>query len=221
MVALALTKSGYEADFSPASLWEIDRFFDEETRKGEPRRWGLLAKETSLRLFSVGAYVGEVVRREAGGEWEADDADEQAELNLALRFPDGRMAWPVQQAVRRMRDGEKEAIVPYAAELGVDAGPRSPSAGGRSARRRARRRAERRSAVAGSRAPGRKLAERGHRVALRSGDKQHRAEPVVRRQRVHEQLEPDRERERLVRLLAAERGEVVLGSPCPRARRRR
>jgi hypothetical protein len=124
MVATALKSSGYEADFTPASLWEVDRFFDEQTRKGGPRRWGLLSKETSLRLFSLGAYVGEVIRRERGGEWEADDGDENAMLNLRLRLPDGTVLWPVQQTVRRMAKGADEAIVPYAADAGLDAGPK-------------------------------------------------------------------------------------------------
>ena len=124
LVAAALTKDGYAADFTPASLWEIDRFFDEQSRNGEPRRWGLLAKDTSLRLFSIGAYVGEVVRREVGGEWEGDDADEQAELNLALRLAGDGLAWPVQRAVARMRNGAEEGIVAYAIELGVEVGPK-------------------------------------------------------------------------------------------------
>ena len=124
MIASALKHSGYEADFTPRSLWELDRFFDEESRKGRPRKWGLLAKDTSLRLFSVGAYLGEVVRRELGGEWEADEGDEDAMLNLRLRLPDGRTVRPVQQAVRRLASGRAEALVPWAAELGLDAGPK-------------------------------------------------------------------------------------------------
>jgi hypothetical protein len=124
LVAAALTKDGYDADFTPASLWEIDRFFDEQTRKGEPRRWGLLARDTSLRLFSIGAYVGEVVRRDVGGEWEGDDADEQPELNLALRLVDDGLVWPVQRAIKRMRNGAEDGIVAYAVALGVDVGPK-------------------------------------------------------------------------------------------------
>jgi hypothetical protein len=122
LVAKALTSDGYEADFTPASLWEIDRFFDEQTRKGGPRRWGLLAKDTSLRLFSLGAYVGEVIRRDVGGEWEGDDDDPQAELNLALRLSDDGLTWPVQRAVKRMRNGAEDGIVAYAVALGVDVG---------------------------------------------------------------------------------------------------
>jgi hypothetical protein len=124
LVAKALTSDGYEADFSPESLWEIDRFFDEQARKGAPRRWGLLAKDTGLRLFSLGAYVGEVVRRDVGGEWEAHDDDAEGELSLALRLPDGGVVWPVQRAVKRMRNGAEDGIVAYAVALGVDAGPK-------------------------------------------------------------------------------------------------
>ena len=122
LVATALEHDGYGADFTPASLWEIDRFFDEQTRKGGPRRWGLLARDTGVRLFSLGAYVGEVIRRETGGEWEGDDGDPEAELSLGLRLPDDSLAWPVQRVIARMRNGSEDAIVPYAAALGVDAG---------------------------------------------------------------------------------------------------
>jgi hypothetical protein len=122
MVAGALESSGYLADFSPQSLWEIDRFFDEQSRKGQPRRWGLLASETSLRLFAIGAYVGEVIRRDVGGDWEGDESDDEPELNIALRLSDGRVLWPVQRAVKRLTGGKGEAIVDYATDAGVDVG---------------------------------------------------------------------------------------------------
>src|SRR5690242_7756972 len=50
----------------------------------------------------------------------------------------------------------------------------------------------------------------GERVHLRAGDQQHRAVPCLADQRVDEQLQADRERERLVRVLAAERHELVV-----------
>ena len=124
LVAAALKHSHYEADFTAQSLWEIDRFFDEQGRKGKPRRFGLLSKETSLRLFGLGAYAGEVIRRELGGQWEADEDDEDAMLNLRLRLPNGVVLHPVQQTVRRLAKGRDEALVAYAAEAGVDAGPK-------------------------------------------------------------------------------------------------
>ena len=81
-----LQSDGYEADFTPASLWEIDRFFDEQTRKGGPRAGGLLAKDTGLRLLDR-RYVGEVIRREVGGEWEG--RRRAGGEHVALRLADG------------------------------------------------------------------------------------------------------------------------------------
>ena len=124
LVATALTSDGYEADFTPASLWEIDRFFDEQTRKGGPRRWGLLAQDTGLRLFSIGGYVGEVIRRDVGGEWESYDADPEARAQRRTRLPDGSIVWPVQRAIERMRNGAEAAIVPYASRSASRSGPK-------------------------------------------------------------------------------------------------
>lgn len=43
-IAGALSSSGYVADFTPASLWEIDRFFDEQTQGGNAKPGGLLSE---------------------------------------------------------------------------------------------------------------------------------------------------------------------------------
>jgi hypothetical protein len=104
-MAAALMSSGYKADFSPASLWQVDLFFEEQSRKGRPRRRGLLAKDLDARLFSLGAYTGEVIRRAAGGEWSGDDEDPNAHLNIAVALPDGRVAHPVQLVARRLANG--------------------------------------------------------------------------------------------------------------------
>ena len=66
-IASALNASGYAADFSAQSLWEIDRFLDDHTAAGKARRGSLLATDTGSRLFALGSYVGEVVRRSVGG----------------------------------------------------------------------------------------------------------------------------------------------------------
>jgi hypothetical protein len=121
-IATALTSSGYRADFSPASLWDIDRFFDEQSDKGRPRRGGLLADETGARLFALGAYTGEVIRRAVGGTWSADDADPEGEINIELQLADGSIVWPVQRVMKRLANGAEDALAPYAAALGVDVG---------------------------------------------------------------------------------------------------
>jgi len=121
-VASALTNSGYAADFSPRSLWEIDRFFEEQSPGGQARPGGLLSEDLGSRIFALGAYTGEVIRRDRGGEWKADENDPEAEINIEVRLADGSVIWPIQRAMKRYSNGGEDAIAPYAAALGVNIG---------------------------------------------------------------------------------------------------
>ena len=112
-IASALSSSGYRADFTLASLSEIDRFFDEHSRDGQPVAGGLLSESTGSRLFALGSYVGEVIRRNAGGEWVGDDSDPKAEINIEFHLPSGVIAWPVQRAMKRLINGSEDGIAPY------------------------------------------------------------------------------------------------------------
>lgn len=136
-IARALTSSGYRADFSAASLWEVDRFFDEQTKNGRPRRLGLLSSDLGTRMFSIGAYVGEVVRRAVGGSWHVDDDDPQSEVDVRLDLPDGSQIWPVQRVTKRLTNGAEDGIAAYGAALGAPVGPRpAPSRRGDASRGR-------------------------------------------------------------------------------------
>jgi hypothetical protein len=123
----ALTESKYQADFSPRSLWEVDRFFDEHTQRGAAKSGGLLSQDLGARLFGLGAYVGEVIRRQKGGHWVGDDKDPQAEINVELRLADGSRCWPVQRVMKRFSLGAAEALAPYGQGLGLDVGPKPGS----------------------------------------------------------------------------------------------
>ena len=105
--------SGYKADFSVASLKEVDRFFDDQAPEGRPKADGLLSQDLGARLFSVGSYVGEVLRRRAGGAWRGDDNDPEAEINIALVLPDGSVLWPVQRVMKRFELGPDESVFVY------------------------------------------------------------------------------------------------------------
>jgi len=112
-IAKALSSSGYKADFSVESLKEIDRFFDDQMLNGAPKPNGLLATQRGSRLFALGAYVGEVIRRSAGGEWIGDDNDPQAEINVALRLKHGTILWPIQRVIKRFNNGSEDGIYAY------------------------------------------------------------------------------------------------------------
>jgi hypothetical protein len=106
-------QSGYQADFSLESLKEVDRFFDDQVLNGKPKTGGLLSQELGARLFAIGAYVGEVIRRHNGGEWQGDDNDPQAEANVALRLKNGATLWPVQRVMKRFENGAEDSIWTY------------------------------------------------------------------------------------------------------------
>ena len=116
-MARALSSSGYRADFSLESLREVDRFLEEQAPGGKPKQGGLSSKDFGNRLFSLGAYVGEVVRRQVGGQWEGDDSDPEAEINVAVRLPSGGMMWPVQRVMKRCEKGDEDSVYAYGVAL--------------------------------------------------------------------------------------------------------
>jgi len=114
-ISKALTSSGYKADFSLNSLKEVDRFFDEQTKDGKAKAGGLLSEKLGQRLFGIGSYVGEVIRRKRDGKWAGNDADPQAEINLSLKLNSGATIWPVQRVMKRMKNGREDSIYAYGA----------------------------------------------------------------------------------------------------------
>jgi len=123
-IAAALQKAGYRADFSVTSFRELDRFFDAEAPGGRARPGGLLSRNVGHHLFCLGAYCGEVVRRQIGGTWSVDEGDPQAEIHVALVLPDGTHIWPVQRVMKRFRDGPSEGLHAYGTAILQEVGKR-------------------------------------------------------------------------------------------------
>jgi hypothetical protein len=116
-IAKALSSSGYRADFSLESLKDVDRFFEEQATDGRPKPGGLLSQQLGSRLFAIGAYVGEVIRRQAGGEWQGDDGDPQAEINVTVQLKTGAVFWPIQRVMKRLKNGPEDGIYAYGIAL--------------------------------------------------------------------------------------------------------
>ncbi|MFE4550908.1 hypothetical protein [Streptomyces sp. NPDC056785] len=125
-IASALNSSGYAADFTPGSLREVERFMAEHSDHGVAAAGGLLATEMGPRLFALGTYVGETVRRTRGGTWAADGDGPAAEMNIALHLQDGSIIWPVQRVVKRFRNGPEDSIAFYGTALGLTDTPTRP-----------------------------------------------------------------------------------------------
>jgi hypothetical protein len=121
-IAEALSSSGYRADYSLDSLREIDRFFDAHSRDGEAVPGGLLSEQLGHRLFALGSYVGEVIRRHHGGVWRGDDGDPHGEVDLELVLPGDTILWPIQRVMKRFRNGPEDGIHAYGLAVTSQAG---------------------------------------------------------------------------------------------------
>lgn len=122
-ISSALSSSGYTADFSLSSIHEIERFFSEHSNDGVAVPGGLLSEDVGSRLFAIGAYVGEVIRKSKGGEWVGDNTDPNAEINVHLDLNDNTRCWPIQRVMKRFKNGSEDSVVAYAIGLGVELPP--------------------------------------------------------------------------------------------------
>ena len=122
-MSTALNSSGYRADFSLKSLKEIDRFFDEHSSNGQAIAGGLLSQDLGSRLFSLGAYVGEVIRRTYGGTWRGDDGNPRGEIEIEMVLPGGGVIWPVQRVMKRFANGTEDGVHVYGLFVGEQLHP--------------------------------------------------------------------------------------------------
>ena len=86
---------------------------DEQFPNGRPKPGGLLARETGARIFALGAYVGETIRRHGEGQWFARDGDPDDVLNLTVKLKSGSIFWPMQRIMKRLQNGPEDGIYVY------------------------------------------------------------------------------------------------------------
>ncbi len=91
---------------------------------GKPEPGGLLASDRGPRLFALGSYLGELIRRNSDGwTWTPAEDDPDDEVNLSLRRGD-TVIWPIQRVMKRYSEGEESGIAAYVASVAdLDVGP--------------------------------------------------------------------------------------------------
>jgi hypothetical protein len=103
--ARALAGAGYRTDYSLDSLAEVDRFLEQQAPQGVAKSGGMLSERQGERVFALGAYVGEVIRREFNGCWHCPDESAEGAMAIEVRLPDGRVIQPVEWVIRRWKQG--------------------------------------------------------------------------------------------------------------------
>lgn len=102
-------------DCSIESLMEIDRFFFLNMQDGKPKKGGRLGGENcGSILFSIGAYIGETILKNAPGtEWITGDEDPENDWIVSLKLPNGGIILPMQKVLKRFQNGSEDSIYPY------------------------------------------------------------------------------------------------------------
>jgi hypothetical protein len=95
-------------DYSPASLEEVDAVVEGF------RQDGASVQELAELLVGFGCYLGEVVRRELGGYWQAeedlDESDRAAAGWMVLAFGDCLWCNPIGRVFGRFLQGEEDYL---------------------------------------------------------------------------------------------------------------
>ena len=93
---------GFELDHSPESLATVDRMVDDLWQGQAPDNL-----EAMVQL--IGAYVGETLRRNLGGEWGISP-----EFNTeALNLPSGTSTFPLAKVEKRLVNGQEDSVEFY------------------------------------------------------------------------------------------------------------
>ncbi len=104
---------GVLLNYSLASLAALDVFLDETWgRDGEaPNDETYKLPPGKLPVaIEFGSYLGEVIRRALGGEWEIDPAKPNNPYSAKVKLPQGGFVAPIYCVYLRFKNGEKESL---------------------------------------------------------------------------------------------------------------
>ncbi|WP_411112080.1 hypothetical protein [Streptomyces sp. c-19] len=110
-VERATTRARLPLDYTAPSLSIVDRLID------GLRQGGVGREDVAGPLLGLGAYVGEVLVREAGAVWVDIPPDHLLRTvfarSVGLRMPDGRVWNPLGRTVNRFEIGPQESLRTY------------------------------------------------------------------------------------------------------------
>lgn len=84
-----LMREGYHADYTIESLFEIDKFFKEKLNL-------VLERDDNRNfIFSISAYIGEVIRKKFNGHWELSRDIDLDDETIGIGFKNHKTIYPL------------------------------------------------------------------------------------------------------------------------------
>lgn len=107
-------------DYSPASVYALDVFFDEMwgTEGYSPNNDSWAPEQGQIAvIMSFGAYFGEVIRRRYNGRWHEDPSQGGNPLWTTVALPSGDHLYVISKMFKRMKNGSADALNPMLLSL--------------------------------------------------------------------------------------------------------
>jgi len=102
-------------DYSPASVYALDVFFDEiwGTEGYSPNSDNWTPEQGQIAvIMSFGAYFGEVIRRRYNGRWQEDQSQGGNPLWTTVALPSGDHLYVISKMFKRLKNGSADALYP-------------------------------------------------------------------------------------------------------------
>ena len=103
--------AGVALDYSPDSIRQVEEVLEKLYPRGISRliRRGPSVEDTATMAKMYGGYIGEVVRRAAGGEWVLDTEVAPGQTVISLRKGEQRI-FPPSKVQKRLANGSEDNV---------------------------------------------------------------------------------------------------------------
>jgi|GEM_PF-1617113 len=110
-----------ELDYSLESLAKVEKYISETVPiEGKPNKNSFFSSETSDKVFALGCYTGEVIRRLLSTVVWYIDADSDSPLSISLTNSVGAIGFVINKAYKRIYEGDGDDLLHFAKVLTTD-----------------------------------------------------------------------------------------------------
>ncbi|MEO7174972.1 MAG: hypothetical protein ABIV51_03970 [Saprospiraceae bacterium] len=100
-------------DYSVSSLKEIETYLATTISDSKIKKGSLFRDNTDSMAFALGAYLGEVIRKNCNGvRWNTDDME--SAIGILQESPSGAKAFTINRAYKRIFEGESDSVHQFA-----------------------------------------------------------------------------------------------------------
>lgn len=108
---------GIRLDYSLESLATIENYLAKNypISQGAGSAWP--AVRAGVKIYYIGAYLGEALLRRQGGAWHFDEKDPLGQIRAEIRMKSGKNFRPIETVMERIEDGRPLELAALAMEF--------------------------------------------------------------------------------------------------------